>query len=196
LVLLVTGLITAASLWQASQQDLAVESDRMHLELIEKLVSMDVAQASADERLQLTRRLDRAFRLGADWQEPILELDEPAWTRFRENLFALLHDWLIDRANEYHELSQNGRRAQRLQHRFVDRQVDTVTAWISAAPEASAEQSRGLRSRFAPLELIGRVQQWTNEADGDERARLEAFTTALVARAIERQRETLSVPGA
>jgi hypothetical protein len=196
-LLLATVLITVAALWRASQQDLAVEADNRYLELFEQLVSTDLTQTPAGERLRLMRRLDWAFRSGADWQEPLLELDEPAWTQFRENLFALLHDWLINRANKYHERGEGGGRRQlRRQNRFVDDQVDTVMAWVAAAPAPATDPSGGVRPRFAPLEWIVRVQQWTNEAEGEQRERLEAFTTALVTRARQRRRETMSMPGA
>lgn len=198
LVLLVTMLITVAALWLASQQDLTVDLDHLHLELFEQMVSTNVAGASAQQRSLMMHRLDRAFRLGADWQEPLLELDEPAWTQFRENLFELLHDWMIDRANTYHEIKERGGRGLRKrQQRYVDHQIDTATAWIAAAPDTEPSGALGRLPRAFQIrtELFARVQSWTNEAEGDEQVRISAFTQALFRRALARQGERMSAPG-
>ncbi|MCA9099668.1 MAG: hypothetical protein KDA63_00870 [Planctomycetales bacterium] len=195
LVFLAALAVSGGAVWLASQQNLTVDMDRHYSELFVELAHTDLAHASTDDRLQLVSRLDRAFRLGADWRQLALDLDESSWSTFRQNLFILLHEWLVDRANTYHELGVGERRGPERQRHFINDQIDTVMAWSAAAPSPTAEQAQLLQSRVSVVELYARLQQWTEDADAEQQAQLRAFIDALVRRAVERQAEFLSVPG-
>ena len=153
-------------------------------QLVQWLVTRELAEEPLGTRRALARRLEEEFGAEVDWEATGRQLSLQQRRKLWENLPAVLEPWLLDKVEGYFGRSEQDRPA------YVDQVIDTIRGW------------RGIdRLRPDPDDPSGdRAADWTGILDqrlsalkerGDARRRervgrfLAAVRTRWFLRAVE-----------
>ena len=148
-------------------------------QLIEWLVTRDLAEESFQTRQALARRLEEQFRGEVDWEATGRRLSLQQRRQLWENLPDLLEPWLLEKVDGYFGRSERERPA------YVDRVIDTINEWRgvnSLRPETAAEDNAGQQPPGLMTMLYQRIDAIERESNPDRRERAGQFLAAVQTR--------------
>jgi hypothetical protein len=149
--------------------------------LISHLADVDMEGYIRRSKRHEARRVMREMRDDVDWQADVAALSEAQQKQLIDNLTVLAQEVIEQKMDNYFNFHD-----ERDKRRYLNQQIEDVMRWAVLLDRATRKPGENSVAFTAITTLMGRLNKWFNEADPEQRQRLQLFQKAFQEQMTER----------
>jgi len=172
LALSVFSVFSAGALVQAYLIGLPNVPAMDRAELLRQLTTSDLGRVSRSVQLSWARVAEEEIREGLDWKAEFEGLNAAEQERFTANYGHLVRAWLESKVERYFALNKRHRQE------YLDQEIGGLLSLVAANEEGGDGSPPRFSQAAIVQDVVRQTYRWYEEADAEERARLDEFIAA------------------